>query len=88
MFQVPRLTYLLLVFPFECKVKAFNAIPYYTDKVYDPDPDGSDTKAKLERLKVPVTLFFFLYFGRKVKSSMDTNLKKKTIKLFTSFHRF
>ena len=31
--------------------KAFNAIPYYRDKVYDPDPDGSYTKAKLERLK-------------------------------------
>ena len=34
----------------------------------------------------PVTLIFF-YFGRKVKSSMDTNLKK-TIKLFTSIHGF
>ena len=33
-----------------CRVKAFNAIPYYRDKVYDPDPDGSYTKAKLERL--------------------------------------
>ena len=50
-FQVPRLTYLLLVFHFVCKVKAFNAIPYYRDKVYDPDPDGSYTRAKLERLK-------------------------------------
>ena len=34
-----------------CRVKTFNAIPYYRDKVYDPDPDGSYTKAKLERLK-------------------------------------
>jgi len=50
-FQVPRLTYLLLVFPFVCRVKTFNAIPYYRDKVYDPNPDGSYTKAKLERLK-------------------------------------
>ena len=33
-----------------CRVKAFKAIPYYRDKVYDPDPDGSYTKAKLERL--------------------------------------
>jgi len=24
-----------------CRVKAFNAIPYYGDKVYDPDPDES-----------------------------------------------
>ena len=32
-------------------MKALNAIPYYRDKVYDPDPDGSYTKAKLERLK-------------------------------------
>ena len=44
-------TYLLFVFPFVFRVKAFNAIPYYRDKVYDPDPDGSYTKAKLERLK-------------------------------------
>ena len=50
-FQVPRLTYLLFVFPFVCRVKAFNAVPYYRDKLYDPDPDGSYTKAKLERLK-------------------------------------
>ena len=50
-FQVPRLTYLLFVFPFVRRVKAFNAIPYYRDKVYDPDPDGSYTKAKLERLQ-------------------------------------
>ena len=34
-----------------CIVKALNAIPYYRDKVYDPDPDGSYTKAKLERIK-------------------------------------
>ena len=34
-----------------CRVKAFNAIPYYRDNVYDPDPDGIYTKAKLERLK-------------------------------------
>ena len=33
------------------RVKALNAIPYYRDKVYDPDPDDSYTKAKLERLK-------------------------------------
>ena len=50
-FQVPRLTYLLFVFPFVCRVKAFNAVRYYRDKVYDPDPDGSYTKAKLERYK-------------------------------------
>ena len=50
-FQVPRLTYLLFVFPFVCIEKAFNAIPYYRDKVYDRDPDGSYMKAKLERLK-------------------------------------
>jgi len=40
----------------------------------------------LQLVKVPLTLIFF-YFGRKVKSSMDTN-SKKTIKLFTSFHGF
>ena len=43
--------YLLFVFPFVFRVKAFNAIPYYRDKVYDPDPDGRYTKAKLERLQ-------------------------------------
>ena len=37
-------------------------------------------------IKVPVTLIF-LYFWRKVKSSMDTNAKK-TFELFTSFHGF
>ena len=51
---VPRSkAHLLFVFPFVFRVKAFNAIPYYKDKVYDPDPDGSYTKgpkAKLERL--------------------------------------
>ena len=31
--------------------EAFNAIPYYRDKIYDPDPDGSYTKVKLERFK-------------------------------------
>ena len=31
-----------------CRVKTFNAIPYYWDKVYDPDPCHT---AKLERLK-------------------------------------
>ena len=31
-----------------CRVKTFNAIPYYWDKVYDPDP-GSYTRAKLKR---------------------------------------
>ena len=50
-FQVPRLTYLLLVFLFVCRVKTLNATPYYRDKVYDPNPDDSYTKAKLERLK-------------------------------------
>ena len=49
MFQAPSLTCFL--FPFVFRVKAFNAIPYYRDKVYDPDPDGSCTEAKLERLK-------------------------------------
>ena len=32
-------------------VKAFNAIPYYREKVYDPDPDRSYTKAKVEKVK-------------------------------------
>ena len=32
-------------------MKAFNSIPYYRDKVYDPDPDRSYTKAKLDKLK-------------------------------------
>jgi len=41
----------------------------------------------LTQIKVPVTLIFFC-FGQKVKSYMDTNLKKKTIKLLTSFHGF
>ena len=40
----------------------------------------------IQFLKVLVTLIFS-YFGRKVKSSMDTN-SKKTIKLFTPFHGF
>ena len=39
------------VFSPVCRVKAFNAIPYYRDNVYDPDPDGIYTKAKLERPK-------------------------------------
>ena len=33
------------------RVKAFNSIPYYRDRVYDPDPERSYTKAKLEKLK-------------------------------------
>ena len=46
-----------------CRVKAFNAIPYYRDNVYDPDPDGIYTKAKLERLKViPLKLFYYQTF--------------------------
>ena len=40
-----------ILYSLVCRVKALNAIPYYRDKVYDPDPDGSYTKAKLERLK-------------------------------------
>ena len=32
-------------------MKAFNSISYYRDKVYDPDPDRSYTKAKLDKLK-------------------------------------
>ena len=37
-----------LYFP---RVKGFNSIPYYRDKVFDPDPDRSYTKAKLDKLK-------------------------------------
>ena len=33
------------------RVKAFNSIPHYRDRVYDPDPERSYTKAKLEKLK-------------------------------------
>jgi len=38
LFQVR--TYLLAEFLYSlvCGVKTFNAIPYYRDKVYDPDP--------------------------------------------------
>ena len=31
-------------------MKTFNSIPYYRDKVYDPGPDRSYTKAKLDKL--------------------------------------
>ena len=37
-----------LYFP---RVKGFNSIPYYRDRVFDPDPDRSYTKAKLDKLK-------------------------------------
>ena len=33
------------------RVKAFDAIPRYRDHVYDPDPEKSYTKAKVEKLK-------------------------------------
>ena len=33
------------------RVKAFTSIPHYRDRVYDPDPERSDRKAKLEKLK-------------------------------------
>ena len=33
------------------RVKAFNSIPHYRDRVYDPDPERSYTKAKREKLK-------------------------------------
>ena len=36
---------------FRGRVKAFNAIPYYREKVFDPDPEKSYTKAKVEKLK-------------------------------------
>ena len=39
------------LFVYFFRVKAFNSIPYYRDRVYDPDPERSYTKAKLEKLK-------------------------------------
>ena len=33
------------------RVKAFNTIPYYREKVYNPDPERNCTKAKVEKLK-------------------------------------
>ena len=48
------LPFLLLIwdfFLFWGRVKAFNAIPYYREKVFDPDPEKSYTKAKVEKLK-------------------------------------
>ena len=41
----------LLAFCIRLCAEVFNAIPHYRDKVYDSDPDGSYSKAKLERLK-------------------------------------
>ena len=40
-------------FLFVCffRVKAFNSIPHYRDRVYDLDPERSYTKAKLEKFK-------------------------------------
>lgn len=34
-----------------CRVLAFNALPRYRENVYDPDPDKSYTKAKLNRVE-------------------------------------
>ena len=47
-------SFLLLIwyfFLFRGRVKAFNAIPYYREKIYDPDPERSYTKPKVEKLK-------------------------------------
>ena len=33
------------------RVKAFTSIPHYRDRVYDPDPERSYRKTKLEKLK-------------------------------------
>ena len=44
--------YLLLKINFRffyVRVLSFNAIPKYRDNVYDPDPEKSYTKAKLQR---------------------------------------
>ena len=43
--------FFFLLFVCFFRVKAFNSIPYYRDRVYDPDPERSYTKAKLEKLK-------------------------------------
>ena len=49
--------YLLFVFPFVFRVKAFNAIPYYRDKVYDPQTLLAATrKQSLKGLSVPAKL--------------------------------
>ena len=42
---------MLKSFLFWDKVEAFNLIPYYREKVYDPDRERSYTKAKVEKLK-------------------------------------
>ena len=34
-----------------CRVLAFNALPRYRENVYDPDPDKSFTKEKLNRVE-------------------------------------
>ena len=47
-------SFLLLIwdfFLFWSRVKAFNTIPYYREKVSDPDPERCYTKAKVEKLK-------------------------------------
>ena len=46
-----KISFSLKSFLFGGRVKAFNTIPYYREKVYDPDPDRSYTKAKVEKLK-------------------------------------
>ena len=45
-------TYIL--YSLVCRVKALNAIPYYRDKVYDPDLTAATRKQNLKGLRVTV----------------------------------